>query len=300
MLSCVNQDIPVNDYEIIAVNDGSPDRSIEIVSEFAKQYSNIIILNQENQGLSMARNNGLAKAQGEYVWFIDSDDYIEENCLRRITDLLNNDIDILQLQYRYVYEDGTSNKDANKYIIDNNKNGLDVIMNGGLPIPAQFSIYKVSLLRDNNIEFMKGIYHEDVEFKPRVTFFAKKIASDSCVSYNYLQRVTGSITSSLKLKNGIDLIAVMNSLFNFISKQKVNSAINTAFYNIISVSMNSALLVFSKLSDDDKLILEQSLKQNKHLFNCMIKTKNIKYMIEGICFSIDIQWGLKLYSLLKR
>jgi glycosyltransferase involved in cell wall biosynthesis len=63
------------------------------------------VINQENGGLSVARNNGLHMAQGEYVWFVDSDDWINEGCLRRITRKLKNELDILQLQFRWAYDD---------------------------------------------------------------------------------------------------------------------------------------------------------------------------------------------------
>ena len=111
LLSCIKQDISYEDYEIVVVNDGSPDNSITIVERIAKDYSNIRIINQENQGLSGARNTGMKHAKGNYIWFVDSDDYIEENCLGRIVSYLNGDLDILQLQYRHVFEDGTPSFD---------------------------------------------------------------------------------------------------------------------------------------------------------------------------------------------
>ena len=103
ILSCENQNISKKEYEIICVNDGSLDSSAIIAEEIAKQYNNIIIINQENQGLSVARNTGLSNAKGDYVWFVDSDDWIEENCLRRIVSKLSNNLDVLQLQYRHVW-----------------------------------------------------------------------------------------------------------------------------------------------------------------------------------------------------
>ena len=88
ILSLVNQDF--RDYEIIVVNDGSPDESANIVNELKIKYPNVLLFHKENGGLSSARNFGLEKAKGEYVWFVDSDDWIEP--------------DIISLLYKHVKE----------------------------------------------------------------------------------------------------------------------------------------------------------------------------------------------------
>jgi len=79
--SLLNQDIPRREYEIICVNDGSPDRSGEIVSGLQKEAENILLIDQENQGVSMARNRGIEAAEGRYILFVDPDDAVAENCL---------------------------------------------------------------------------------------------------------------------------------------------------------------------------------------------------------------------------
>lgn len=92
-----------NKYEIIVVDDGSPDNSGAIADKIASRYLNVRVIHQTNRGLSGARNEGLQHAKGEYIWFIDSDDWIESNCLYRIVSQLDG-IDVLLLQYRKVYE----------------------------------------------------------------------------------------------------------------------------------------------------------------------------------------------------
>ena len=97
LMSCILQDSSLGEeYEIICVNDGTKDKSAEIAKEIALSYNGVVVIDQENGGLSSARNTGLSYARGEYVWFVDSDDYIEENCLPRILSYLNEDLDILQ------------------------------------------------------------------------------------------------------------------------------------------------------------------------------------------------------------
>ena len=98
--SCVKQDLSSVDYEIICVNDGSPDQSAVLAREFADQYSNIKVIDRPNGGLSAARNTGLSLAKGEYVWFVDSDDWIVEDCIGRIVKRLQEtQPDMLQIQY---------------------------------------------------------------------------------------------------------------------------------------------------------------------------------------------------------
>lgn len=230
LLSCIKQDISYENYEIIVVNDGSPDNCITIVERIAKDHLNIRIINQENQGLSGARNTGIKHARGEYIWFVDSDDYIEENCLGRIVSYLKDDLDILQLQYRHVFEDDTPALDIRFCNIDGIKSGLEVTEQGGLPAPAQFSVLRSKFLIENKLEFVRGIYHEDSEFKPRATYLAKKIASDTEISYNYLQRLSGSITSNFKLKNGIDMLKVNRSLLEFMNQYNLSTKYRKCLY----------------------------------------------------------------------
>lgn len=299
LLSCVTQDVSHIDYEIILVNDGTPDNSLVIAERIAKEYSNIRIINQDNQGLSAARNTGKLHAQGEYIWFVDSDDYIEENCLGRIVSLLKDDLDILQLQYRCVYEDKTPPLDIKFCQINGIKNGLEVTELGGLPAPAQFSIYRTQFLKENKLEFVRGIYHEDTEFKPRVTYLAKKITSDTCICYNYLQRLSGSITSNFKLKNGLDILKVNNSLLAFADKQNMPDRYRKHLYSRMGMNMNSLLIGIRQLCKEDRAILTNKLKENKHIFDCMIQSEVTKYQIEGAIFKINMSFGLFLHQYLR-
>lgn len=82
--SLLNQNLAYADYEIVCVNDGSKDGSAGILSEYAEKYENIVVIHQENSGVSAARNAGLELARGEYVWFVDSDDCVRKNCLWEI------------------------------------------------------------------------------------------------------------------------------------------------------------------------------------------------------------------------
>lgn len=297
--SCLNQNLAKDNYEIIVVIDGSPDNSLAIAQTYAGQNENIKIIIQDNQGLSMARNNGLKVARGKYVWFVDSDDWIEPYSLQRICNHLTDDLDILQLQYRYVYEDASLNHNATFKLIDGVSNGREVTLEGGLPAPAQFCVYRKDFLMQNHLEFKRGIYHEDSEFKPRVTYLAQRIASDSEVSYNYLQRTSGSITSKFRLKNGLDIIYVMNSLMDFADSQHMDKACRKVFNNNVGLDMNTLLLGYRQLAESDKTLLEKELLKQKRLFKAMIKCGNFKYRLEGLAFFLNVRLGLMLHQMIR-
>lgn len=114
LLSCINQESACLgvDYEIICVNDGTKDKSAVLARSIADKHEGIIVIDQENGGLSAARNTGTASAKGEYIWYVDSDDYIEPGSLARILPKLKDEVDILQLHYRLVYENGSPSKDV--------------------------------------------------------------------------------------------------------------------------------------------------------------------------------------------
>lgn len=297
LFSCLSQDIPYTEYEIICINDGSPDASAEIAGEIAKQNNNIRIINQENQGLSVARNTGLKNARGEYVWFVDSDDWIEDNCLGRIISKLSNNLDILQLQYRHVWLNPYATKEFKPVLIEGVKSGIELMIDGGLPVPAPFCIYRRDFLLKNDLHFVKGIFHEDSEFKPRAVYLAKRIMSDIKVSYNYYQRSSGSIMSSFSVKRANDILFVNDNLYNF--SLDIDKKCVYTFYRMIGMNINTLLYGYRELSLKDKEAVIIMLKNNNLSFKCMMYSKQLKYIIEGLFFRININLGLILHKFLR-
>lgn len=197
-----------DDYEIIIVDDGSKDRSIEIVKNTFKD-SRIKIIRQENKGLSGARNTGLRAASGDYVWFVDSDDWIEENCLPEIVKLLN-DIDVLYYNSFYV-EWNNSQKRVTRG--NNVESGRQLSMIDYYE-PVQFYIYRRMFLLDNNLLFKEGVYHEDVLFTPCSLYVAGKIDHYDEPVYHLLRR-GDSISQKVNPKRCYDLIQIINILIGF-------------------------------------------------------------------------------------
>lgn len=186
-------------YEIIIVNDGTKDRSIEIVEQYIPDNKNIIIINQENQGLGEARNTGLKHARGEYVYFLDSDDYIDSSSFIALFNKKLPDVDIIIGNYN-IEKDNDITKGS--YEIETSTD----IQLSGVPFFLHFyrknintmvwrSIYRRKFLISNNLYFTKGIFHEDLNWTPRVLLKADKILY-SPISFYYYQIRSGSIINS--------------------------------------------------------------------------------------------------------
>lgn len=255
LMSCINQGNAKlgTDYEIICVNDGTKDKSAEIARQIASQYEGISVIDQENQGLSVARNTGTSVANGEYIWYVDSDDYIEEKCLERILPILKDNLDILQLKWRLVYEDGRPPQDVYVNAPAGAFTGKEITEQGGLAAPAPFSVLRSLYIKENKFTFVPNIYHEDSEFKPRVSYLAKKIAFDQGISYNYLQR-GGSIMSTFRPKKMYDLMIIIDNLFDFMH-QYVEKEDWRMWARNFSGPL-SELLYLANYSKDEKLMAD--------------------------------------------
>lgn len=212
--SLLNQDI--SDYEIILVDDGGTDGCPAICDDYASPNSltpslinslpKIRVIHRENGGLSAARNSGIEVAQGEYVMFVDSDDYIEPNVLGTLMEQIARDnLDVLRYDFRNVneqYEEFHPNKDP-KRDVDLNETVVDgeTFLNERLGPGCyawQFIIRRNLIIGHLTLDigdclFKEGIYFEDTEWTPRMLVRAKRVASTPTIVYDYLWR-EGSIS----------------------------------------------------------------------------------------------------------
>lgn len=296
--SCLHQQfVTAGEYELVIVNDGTQDNSMAIVEEMTRNSTNVTLINQHNQGLSMARNAGLKAAKGDYVWFVDSDDWIEEGCVNGIIERLEQTkADLLQLQYRNVYADGTPS-DEHYATIEGVVRSKDWFVQNEYHAAVPFMVYRRELLLQYQLFFFPGIYHEDSEFKPKVIFLAEYCASYDKVAYNYFKGNTDSITAVLKLRNGIDLFTVMNSLYAFVDEHQVKGIYRRSFYAQIGFAMRTVLRTLDSANKEEAAILKQMMHENRHLLCCMCKANNIKIQLGGMLMYINLTLGLKIYKM---
>lgn len=281
--SCLNQNIDKSKYEIILIDDGSPDNCPNIADYYAKKYDNITVIHQLNQGLSVARNRGLAIAKGEYIWFVDSDDWIKTDCLNDIILVLNNEKpDFLQIPFYYVWENDKCKK-SNRPIWDGVIDGPTAYKKNGIYLAAQFSIVKRAILIDNNLRFYPGILHEDIEYKPKLIALSQKCISYKRPVYYYLQRDSDSITSRFSKKNALGYLTAAVSLTNFIKSYSLNNQQREIIQSVIGTAIIQILINLSKLSDDDLDDIKIQLSRNRYPFWEMRQSKNINhYFIASI------------------
>lgn len=195
-------------YEIIVVNDGTNDCSIEMLKESFND-SRIRIIEQENGGLSAARNHGIAEAHGEYIWCVDSDDWVETEEIPKMISLLDGETDVLYFgSYYSDYEDGR--KSQINILKNEAKSGIE-LCGTEFAHCAQYYLMRRPMLDEYNLRFKEGILHEDSMFTPVMITHCKKVRRYELPVYHHLMR-GGSITHTVSPKRINDMIFVIREL----------------------------------------------------------------------------------------
>lgn len=269
--SLLKQDF--QDIEIIIVNDGTKDNSIQIIE---KNFidNRIKIVHQENKGLSEARNTGLKVARGEYVWFFDSDDWLSLFSLSDIVSNLKSEI-FYFTRYFEEYEECTKitkraavctkGKDLSKRIFYH---------------PVQFYIFKRDFLIKNNFFFVSGILHEDTLFTPCILYLSDVIVPYQIPKY-HLRRRKGSITQTVSSKRCVDLMYVIDQLVVFY-ENKVKIEDQYCWGQCIADAVNELMMLTRKLDDDLTNRQVSEFVSNKKLSNYCIHSKKIPTKILGL------------------
>lgn len=192
--------------QIILVDDGSQDRCGEICEQWKERDARIQVLHKENGGLSDARNAGMAVAKGEYIGFVDSDDWIEENMYLELLKLLNTyKADIAICNKREIFSDKyeREHENAEEISVWNQKQAMrELVKNEKISSHVWNKLYKRELF--DGIQFEVGKAYEDVYIMHEIFGHAKTVVNTSKKYYNYLQRST-SILGDMNLRKQIDL-----------------------------------------------------------------------------------------------
>lgn len=209
--------------EVIIVNDGSTDNSIDIINEFVERNENFIVINQVNKGLSEARNKGINVSRGKYIAFMDSDDYIESNFLEILyQNAVKYDADIVCCNFNLYYPE----KDMRVYMPINALPGIytgsealkKLILDISVHHFAWNKIYRRSLFTEKDIRFY-SMYFEDISTMPRLFYYAEKVVILNKALYNYTKRET-SILGNITNEKINDFIVALGVIRNFLENKR--------------------------------------------------------------------------------
>lgn len=272
---CINSVIgqSYKNIEIILVNDGSTDRSSIICEEFCCQYSNIIIIHKENGGAGSARNAGLDRASGDFIMFVDSDDYIASDIIEKLLEChYNTNADITASK---LYK---TQKDTGQISIYNSNNALKGLLLNSLDCSQCAKIYKSSLLR--NIRFPEGIINEDIIF---LIDAYKAITKLAFLDYNFYfyRRNFDSVSN-----NPNSIISVYNNISVIKSRLNTTCKIDLIlFANIyeIRVLLDLFIIIFRNRSQSSFNKLYDDILYNIYKLRHLIFNKYIYLEYKYIC-----------------
>ncbi|MBQ3384037.1 MAG: glycosyltransferase [Erysipelotrichaceae bacterium] len=289
------------DFEVILVDDGSPDNCGVICDEYAAKDDRVNVIHQENKGLSGARNSGINSSKGEYLVFVDSDDYWNsEMGLYELSKVIkeNDDLDIVCFGVNIITEDGKLIKTRKPTIKTNDFNNkyetLETMIYGNEYISTSYvKAIKRKLIIDNSIYFIDRIYSEDIEWSARLMVLCQSIGISEIAFYDRMIRNEGAITSSIGRKNVLDILKQIENGVEFAKEHAEDEAFLDLYYEYWAYQY-AMLLGFCRRirKDDDFPGIKNRMKKLSWLLNYdhVSKVKLVKtiYKLSGIDITMFI------------
>lgn len=275
-----------SDYEIILVDDGSPDKCPELCDFLAESNEKIKVIHKQNGGLSDARNVGTAKATGDYIIYLDSDDrWIDNDALRSISAIIDKDTPDVVIFGVSDYDPVTgksviSRGNYNQELLNTmNPEQLtdSLISSNNFPGAAWMLVTKRAFLDQNNIGFVKGVTAEDFDWIVKVFSKAKTIKVINRIVYQYRYNSEGSITSKPRLSG---IVGIHNALSNWLEYKGVKYP---SISNYLCGIYLQALLNYAGLDNDDQKQAIKLLRDDKAILN---SSNKLKYRILNVLLSI--------------
>ena len=234
----------LEDIEIILVNDGSQDRSMVVVKKFLEQYPDkITYLEKENGGLSDARNYAIPYAKGEYIAFLDSDDYVEKTMYKDMYELAKKeDSDMVECNFYWEYPD--KKKEDIGVVYNGKKEMLEKVR-----VVAWNKLIKKEVLEKSKVTFPKGYRYEDVEFTYKLIPYLDKISFLKKPCIHYIQR-EGSISNNQNERNK-EIFDVLEHVIDFYKENDLYDEYKDELeYIYIRYAFCSSLLRTVKIKDE--------------------------------------------------
>lgn len=276
--TCVQSilDQSCSDYELILVDDGSTDRSGEICDAYEKKDNRVKVVHQENGGLSCARNTGIRAAKGDYLVFIDSDDWIDHNALESFEKIIvQSHPEVIETKLVEEYEDRTVIKDQHfatwleqDFTRERALNWILYETEDTWPAPKR--ICKREFIISNDLFFAEGRLQEDIDWTTRLCCCAKIFEGYDQPWYHYRMKREGSITNNIHAKYITDAIEMAAA------DRKVcesGDEFSIKAFNVMVGSVYIAMNLYKYCSKEDKKKVSSCIKQNKWIFDYAPKKK---------------------------
>ncbi len=234
----------LEDIEIILVNDGSQDRSMVVVKKFLEQYPDkITYLEKENGGLSDARNYAIPYAKGEYIAFLDSDDYVEKTMYKDMYELAKKeDSDMVECNFYWEYPD--KKKEDIGVVYNGKKEMLEKVR-----VVAWNKLIKKEVLEKSKVTFPKGYRYEDVEFTYKLIPYLDKVSFLKKPCIHYIQR-EGSISNNQNERNK-EIFDVLEHVIDFYKENDLYEEYKDELeYLYVRYAFCSSLLRIVKIKDE--------------------------------------------------
>ena len=288
--SVINQ--KYENKEIIVINDGSTDKSEEKINKYINK---ITYIKKENSGLSDTRNVGIEKATGEYIMFIDSDDYIEECLLDKLKPYINQEIEMIKYKSRKVTEEGKEIQIMDGPVFETTKGEeafSKMCFTDQLMETACIYLYKKELLKKNQFRFSKGLYHEDFGLIPLIILKAETFVSTGICGYNYVQS-SNSITRNEDYQKTKRKVYDLLTHYDKITEQMERYDIKQETKQDVRIFCTNAILLrLNELTKEDKKELIKEIRKRKMQKNIIVR--NPKQLLKRIVLEISISAYLKL------
>ena len=276
-------------YDIILVDDGSTDRSPQICDDYVKAYDFISVIHKENGGLSEARNTGLSQAKGEYVYFPDSDDWLEPDTFIALAEALESQkFDIISFNREFVKgeEDVIVSDSVETQVFDGKDAFVQMLKHSYITGFANDKVYRKSLFTDHNIQFPIGKYYEDLGTNYKLFLSAKRVYATNQKYYHYLIDNPDSITQSWNEKKFRDMFEFYKEVFysTFVRSQLNQEELQISqLYYVNGLTHILASLYKSKLDkkyiDITKEVKQELVKNSVSLSQMKDQPNKLKYIL---------------------
>jgi glycosyltransferase involved in cell wall biosynthesis len=250
MDSIINQTL--KDIEIICINDGSTDNSLEILIKYEKHDNRIIVINQKNGGLSHARNVGLKKVTSSYILFVDSDDWLELNtCEILYNAMISNNCDLVQCKTNIHYIERNHMKSKDNKSINRDIKGLVEITTNNFqisPFYAWSKLFKKEIIEKFQIDFPEGLYYEDSPFMWKYFSVSRNIFFIEDKLYNYLRRPDSILSKTFNRNSliSLDFLKVCFNYYDFLQKWNLYNKYQVMFWILFEDFFWSSLFLLNQ------------------------------------------------------